>query len=279
MNLCTFVGRLTRDPEIYYGGESQMPVAKFVLAVDRNYGGEEGEAKADFFPCVAFDKRAEFAQRNLYKGIRIAVNGKMRNNHYTNKNGEKVYGTSLYLDNIEFADGRQGNGQPDAFMGQENGMNGGDRTGQPMNPAAGAGNPPSGAGASGRTRGQQTGARNAASTAGVAAGRNVAQPAGRGAAQQSGAASAGRNAAQPTGQSAGRSAAAARTGSAGAAASSGRNAGAASSRGAASGAAARGAASGAAARAASGGAFSGAAFDNGFMNIPDGVEDEGLPFN
>ena len=101
MNLCTFVGRLTRDPEIYYGGESQMPVAKFVLAVDRNHGGEEGEAKADFFPCVAFDKRAEFAQRNLYKGIRIAVNGKMRNNHYTNKNGEKVYGTSLYLDNIE----------------------------------------------------------------------------------------------------------------------------------------------------------------------------------
>ena len=77
MNLCTFVGRVTRDPEIRYSQDSQMAIAKFVLAVDRSYKAAEGEESADFFPCVAFDKRAEFAQKHLYKGIRIAINGKM----------------------------------------------------------------------------------------------------------------------------------------------------------------------------------------------------------
>lgn len=111
MNLCTFVGRITKDPEIRYAQESQMPVAKFVLAVDRNYKGAEGEESADFFPCVAFDKKAEFAENYLYKGIRIAIHGKMRNNNYTNRNGEKVYGNSLYVDNIEFADGKREEGK------------------------------------------------------------------------------------------------------------------------------------------------------------------------
>lgn len=313
MNLCTFVGRLTRDPEISYSKENQTPIARFSLAVDRNYGAE-GEPTADFFPCVAFSKRAEFIQRNFYQGLRIAVNGRMRNDNYTNKKGEKVYGNVLFLDNAEFADGRRENEPSAPYMGAENmasdgaafggyppaGQPTGAVGGQFVNPAAGA--PLSGAGgarpqqpagaraaAAGAAAGRNTApaGRSAAQSAGAAAGRSAAQPAGaaagKSAAQPAGAA-ARRNAAQPAGAAAGRNAAqsagqpAARAGAAGAAASAGRAAGAA--RGAVSGAA-RGTASGAAASRTAGNPFSGAAaaFEGGFMNIPDDVEDEGLPFN
>lgn len=218
MNLCTFVGRITKDPEIRYSQDSQMAIAKFVLAVDRNYKAAEGEESADFFPCVAFDKRAEFVEKHLYKGIRIAINGKMRNNNYTNRNGEKVYGNSLYVDNIEFADGKREEGQE--------------------LPAGAAG---------------QTGRTGTVQSAGQAARTGAARSAG-----QSGRT----GAAQP--QGAGNAAAGQRT-------AANRTA----ARGTASGASAAGrpgAAGGVAARAAS-------AYGDGFMNIPDGIEDEGLPFH
>ena len=36
LNQCTFLGRLTRDPEIRYSsGADQIPIARFMLAVDQ----------------------------------------------------------------------------------------------------------------------------------------------------------------------------------------------------------------------------------------------------
>lgn len=107
LNQCTFLGRLTRDPEIRYSsGADQIPIARFTLAVDR-WKKKDGESEADFFPCVAFDKKAEFAEKYLYCGIRVLVSGSMKNNNYTNKAGEKVYGVELQANHIDFADGKR----------------------------------------------------------------------------------------------------------------------------------------------------------------------------
>lgn len=49
LNQCTFLGRLTRDPEIRYSsGADQIPIARFTLAVDR-WKKKDGESEADFF--------------------------------------------------------------------------------------------------------------------------------------------------------------------------------------------------------------------------------------
>lgn len=112
LNQCTFLGRLTRDPEIRYSsGKNQIPIARFTLAVDR--WKKDGEPEADFFPCVAFDKRAEFAEKYLYSGIRVLVSGSLKNNNYTNKAGEKVYGVELQANHIDFADGKRDEAEPD----------------------------------------------------------------------------------------------------------------------------------------------------------------------
>ena len=59
MNRCIFVGRLTRDPEVSFSEKAQMSIARFTVAVDR-IPKREGEPEADFFNCVAFDRKAEF---------------------------------------------------------------------------------------------------------------------------------------------------------------------------------------------------------------------------
>ena len=48
LNHIVLMGRLTRDPELRYT-QSQIPVASFRLAVDRDFGGRDGgERQTDF---------------------------------------------------------------------------------------------------------------------------------------------------------------------------------------------------------------------------------------
>ena len=106
LNQCTFLGRLTRDPEIQYGAQNDKVVARFTMAVDR-IGQKDGTTGADFIPCVAFDGRAEFAEKFLRQGMRVLIGGRLRNNNYTKKDGQKVYGMEVCANIIEFADGKK----------------------------------------------------------------------------------------------------------------------------------------------------------------------------
>ena len=69
MNSVILCGRLTKDPEVRYSsGERQMPIARYTLAVDRRgrRGQQDNQGQtADFIPCVAFDRAAEFAEKYL----------------------------------------------------------------------------------------------------------------------------------------------------------------------------------------------------------------------
>ena len=62
--------------------------------------------ETDFFPCTAFGWLAEFVEKYLYQGIKIVITGRMENNNYTNKDGDKVYGVRLCCDEIEFAESK-----------------------------------------------------------------------------------------------------------------------------------------------------------------------------
>lgn len=66
MNTVQLVGRLTRDPEVRYS-DSGSSVAKFNLACDRRFK-RDGEDTADFIPCTAFGKTAEFVENGFEKG-------------------------------------------------------------------------------------------------------------------------------------------------------------------------------------------------------------------
>ena len=82
MNKVILMGRLTKNPEIKYAGkDNDMAVARYTLAVNRRYKCD-GEQEADFISCVTFGKSAEFAQKYLYKGMRIVIGGRISTGSY-----------------------------------------------------------------------------------------------------------------------------------------------------------------------------------------------------
>ena len=103
MNKTLLIGRTTKDPDIRYTqNEQPMTIARFNLAVDRRFK-KDGEQSADFISCVAFDKTAEFIEKYVFKGTKIAVEGRIQTGNYTNKDGVKVYTTDVVAENVEFA--------------------------------------------------------------------------------------------------------------------------------------------------------------------------------
>ena len=109
MNKVILMGRLTRDPEVRYSNtDSQMAIGRYTLAVDRRGRRAEGsdQPTADFIPCVAFGKAAEFAEKYFRQGMRVLVSGRIQTGSYTNKEGQKVYTTEVILDDQEFADSK-----------------------------------------------------------------------------------------------------------------------------------------------------------------------------
>ena len=110
MNRVVLMGRLTRDPVISYSQSSEnMAIARFTLAVDRRGRRQENgsdQQTADFIGCVCFARQAEFVEKYLRQGTKIAVTGRIQTESYTNKDGQKVYTTDVVLDDIEFAESK-----------------------------------------------------------------------------------------------------------------------------------------------------------------------------
>ena len=112
MNIVTLLGRLTRDPDIRYTqGENAMAIARFTLAVDKNF--KKKDDKANFINCVAFGKIAETVEKHVFKGSKIAVIGEWTTGSYKNKDGNTVYTNDCNISKLEFCESKsQSNSQP-----------------------------------------------------------------------------------------------------------------------------------------------------------------------
>lgn len=126
MNKAILMGRLTRDPEIRYTqGDNPMCIARYTLAVDRRFNRNNDDGpNADFIPCICFGKSAEFVEKYLLKGTKMAVTGRIQTGSYTNRDGVKVYTTEVVIEEQEFAESK--NAQS-AGCGVSSGNTGADR--------------------------------------------------------------------------------------------------------------------------------------------------------
>lgn len=114
INRCTISGNLTREPEqrATQGGTS---ITTFGIAVnDRRRDPQSGEWKdyPNFIDCVVFGNRADALAKLLTKGMKVAVEGKLRWSQWE-KDGQKRSKIEVIVDEVEFLSQRQqGNQQP-----------------------------------------------------------------------------------------------------------------------------------------------------------------------
>lgn len=111
MNKVIMMGRPTRDPEVNYGANGDA-YARFNLAVRRRYQ-KDGTPDADFVSCVCFGKTAEFVESYITKGMRIICEGRIQTGSYDDSEGVTHYTTDVVLENIEFADSKKEEQEPD----------------------------------------------------------------------------------------------------------------------------------------------------------------------
>lgn len=111
MNVVVLVGRVTRDPDIRQSqGENPMVVARYTLAVDRRYQ-KDAEQKADFVSMVSFGRTAEFIEKYVKKGTKLCIRGRIQTGSYE-KDGKKIYTTDVVAEDIEFAESKKSQEQP-----------------------------------------------------------------------------------------------------------------------------------------------------------------------
>jgi single-strand DNA-binding protein len=97
-NKVQLIGKLGRDPEIrtIEGGRKK---ASFSMATNESYRNAAGEkiTETQWHNIVAWGKVAEIAERFLAKGKEVAVEGKLINRTYTDKQGQKKFFSEVVI--------------------------------------------------------------------------------------------------------------------------------------------------------------------------------------
>lgn len=105
INNVVLVGRMTRDAELRYT-PSNVAVATFSLAVNRNFKGANGERETDFINCVIWRQQAENLANWAKKGALIGITGRIQTRNYENQQGQRVYVTEVVADNFQMLESR-----------------------------------------------------------------------------------------------------------------------------------------------------------------------------
>ena len=100
-NKVQLIGNLGNAPEVKTT-ESGKKLARFSIATNESYRNTKGEKvkETTWHNLVAWGKVAELAEKYLTKGKEIAIEGKLINNSYTDKDGNKKYSTEVQVSEI-----------------------------------------------------------------------------------------------------------------------------------------------------------------------------------
>ncbi|PGA47298.1 single-stranded DNA-binding protein [Bacillus toyonensis] len=106
LNRVVLIGRLTKDPELYYTKQG-VAYARICVAVNRGFRNSLGEQQADFINCVVWRRAAENVTKYCTKGSLVGITGRIYTNNYDDEKGKKIYRTEVVIENITFLERRR----------------------------------------------------------------------------------------------------------------------------------------------------------------------------
>ena len=86
MNVCTFIGRVTRDAETQMVGAQNTSLTKWGIANNTGFGQYE---RTNFFNCQMWGKQGEAIKQYLVKGKQICITGQLEDTTWTGDDGTK----------------------------------------------------------------------------------------------------------------------------------------------------------------------------------------------
>jgi single-strand DNA-binding protein len=100
-NKVQLIGNLGNAPEVKTL-ESGKKMARFSVATNENYRNAKGEKVTDtqWHSLVAWGKVAEIVEKYLTKGKEVAIEGKLINRSYNDKEGNKKYITEIQVNEL-----------------------------------------------------------------------------------------------------------------------------------------------------------------------------------
>lgn len=123
MNKVILLGRLVKDPEVKVTSNGKT-FTRFAVAVNRRYASG-AKHDADFIPCKAWGKTAEFVGNYFGKGDRILIEDGSVNTGSYEKNGEKRFTVEVLVNGVRFVDQKKKDGieqEPMKSFGTEAGF-------------------------------------------------------------------------------------------------------------------------------------------------------------
>ena len=106
LNHITIMGRLTRDPELRTT-QSQISVASFTVACERDYAAGGGDREADFIDCVAWRGTGEFVSKYFHKGSMIVVSGRLQSRRWQDRDGNNRTSWEILADSVYFGESKR----------------------------------------------------------------------------------------------------------------------------------------------------------------------------
>lgn len=107
-NNVRLIGHLGQNPDVK-NLNSGKKLTRLSLAVNESYKNEQGERinETQWHNITVWGKQAELAEKLLRKGSEVAIEGKLSNNSYVDKDGVKRYTTEIVLSEFLLLGGKK----------------------------------------------------------------------------------------------------------------------------------------------------------------------------
>lgn len=104
MNQVNLIGNIVRDFEVSYYEKGVF--VQFHIAIN-DYNYKAKESVPSFIEVIAFGGLAETLAKNLKKGNRIAIQGRLNQSTYLNKEEKKISKVKVIAEHFQFLDNRK----------------------------------------------------------------------------------------------------------------------------------------------------------------------------